>query len=178
MDLLDREYIETNTAFRRGRRVEAVARRWIGRARIRLTGGAPLARDRYGLPVSRPLQIATARFLVTTAYADADSIEAERRTIRRGIQDLFGVTRRQATAILRLAESDVDRRGHDPAAQVRDAFDTSQRMRIMGLAWELAYTDGLMPAFERVLADRVAAMAGLHPHQAVAARSFANPPWI
>ena len=122
--------------------------------------------------------MATARFLATTAFADADSIEAERRTIRRGIQDLFGLTRRQAWRILRAAENAADRDAHESAARVRDSFDTSQRMRIMGLAWELAYTDGLIPAFGRVLADRIGAMAGLHPHQAVAARSLANPPWI
>jgi len=137
-----------------------------------------LARDRRGEPVSRPLQVATARFLATTAYADADSIHAERRTIRRGIQDLFGVTRKQARAIVRAAEGDAGRGDPGFAAQVRDAFDTAQRMRIMGLAWELAYADGLIPAFERVLADRIGAMAGLLPHQAIAARSFANPPWI
>lgn len=156
----------------------AVARRWLGRARIRLIGGAPLASDRHGAPVSRRLQVATARFLATTAYADADSIEAERRTIRRGIQDLFGVTRREARTILRAAECAADRDAHQSAAQVRSAFDTSQRMRIMGLAWELAYTDGLLPAFGRVLAGRIGALAGLHPHQAIAARSFANPRWI
>lgn len=137
----------------------------------------PLSRDRNGRPVSRPLQIATARFLVSTAYGDADSIRAERRTIRRGIQDLFGVSRRTAQVILDAADRG-DPRGDEPAERVREAFGLDQRMRIMGLAWELAYTDGLLPIFERVLADRIGAMAGLRPHQAVGARSFANPPWI
>ncbi|MCP5065767.1 MAG: hypothetical protein GY946_04305 [bacterium] len=122
--------------------------------------------------------MATAHFLAMTAYGDADSIEAERRTIRRGVQDLFGLTRRQARLIVLSAESETDRDGHESAAQVCSAFDTDQRMRIMGLVWDLAYADGLIPAFGRVLADRIGAMAGLHPDQAVAARSFANPPWI
>ena len=152
-------------------------RRTLDRLRSRVTGRGPLARDRNGRRVSRPLQIATARFLAATAYGDGDSIRAEHRTIRRGIQDLFGVSRRSARMILEAAGRE-DPRGNDPAVCVRDAFDLHQRMRIMGLAWELAYTDGLMPIFERVLADRIGALAGLMPHQAVAARSFANPPWF
>ena len=176
--MTQQERIELEILSRAPRPGGAVARRWIGRARNRWVGSAPLACTRLGTPVSRRSQIATARFLATTAYGDADSIEAERRTLRRGIQDLFGVTRRQAWMIVRAAENDLDRDAHGAAAQVRDAFDTNQRMRIMGLAWELAYADGLIPAFGRVLADRIGAMAGLHPEQAVAARSFANPPWI
>lgn len=138
---------------------------------------APLAHDRLGRPVTRELQVATARFLTTTAYGDADSIGAERRTIRRGIQALFGLTRRDAQCIL----ADADREAYasdEPAARVRQDFDLDQRMRIMGLAWDLAHTDGLVPIFERVLADQVGALAGLHPHQAEQARSFSTSRWI
>ncbi|MBW2393782.1 MAG: TerB family tellurite resistance protein [Deltaproteobacteria bacterium] len=176
--MTEQERIELEMLSRAPRPGGTVARSWIGRARNRWIGGAPLATTRLGAPSSHRIQVATARFLATTAYGDADSIEAERRTIRRGIQDLFGVTRRQAWRVVRAAENDSNRDGHEAAAQVRDAFDTNQRMRIMGLAWELAYADGLIPAFGRVLADRIGAMAGLHPEQAIAARSFANPPWI
>ena len=153
------------------------ARRAWRRVVERALGAAPLAQDRAGRPVTRELQVATARFLTTTAYGDADSIGAERRTIRRGIQALFGVSRREAQGILAEADSS-DVLSDEPAARVRQDFDLDQRMRIMGLAWDLAHTDGLVPIFERVLADRVGALAGLHPHQAEAARSFATPRWI
>ncbi len=155
---------------------EGAARRIVERLRG-LWEDAPLAFDPLGRPVSRDLQIATARFLAITAYGDADSIGAERRTIRRGIQDLFGISRRAARRIVEEAGSG-EVPPEEPAAQVREEFDLHQRMRIMGLAWELAYADGLLPTFERVMADRVGALAGLHPHQAIAARSYANPPWI
>jgi len=144
---------------------------------VLLRSQPPLALDRFGKPAAHALQVATARFLTETAYGDADSIGAERRTIRRGIQSLFGLSRRQAGRILR----DADQRAassEEPAARVRAEFDLDQRMRIMGIAWDIAHADGLLPIFERVLADQVGALAGLHPHQAFAARRFATPRWI
>ncbi len=153
------------------------ARRLFARVLNRGDQQGALSQDRFGRPVGRSVQIATAQFLRVTAYGDADSIGAERRTIRRGIQGLFGLTRRNAEAIVDLAdrsETPLD----EPGALVREVFDVQQRMRIMGLAWELAHADGLLPIFERVLADRVGALAGLRPHQAFAARSLANPRWI
>ncbi len=148
-------------------------RRVVDRWRRRVSGAAPLACDVAGRPVSRRLQVATARFLAITAYADADSIDAERRTLRRGIRQLFGVSRREARRIVAQAEWQ-GTAWEEPAAQVRDGFGLEQRMRIMGLAWDLARADGLLCAFERVLAPRVGALAGLQPRQAEAARHYAN----
>ena len=148
-------------------------RRIVDRWRRRVSGAAPLARDVAGRPVSRRLQVATARFLAITAYADADSIDAERRTLRRGIQQLFGIPRREARRIVAQAERQCTDWG-EPAAQVRDGFGLEQRMRIMGLAWDLARADGLLPAFERVVAPQVGALAGLQPREAQAARCYSG----
>jgi uncharacterized tellurite resistance protein B-like protein len=137
----------------------------------------PLAHDAHGDLADFDLRVATVALLLETAWQDADYESHERRTILRGVEREFGLSRQDAESLM--AKADEARRSRDDvesfAAQLGGRYDREQRKRIAALVWKVVYADLVVAKAEVAFATRIALLAGLTPAECQEARerSFA-----
>jgi uncharacterized tellurite resistance protein B-like protein len=128
----------------------------------------PLAHDAHGDLADFDLRVATVALLLETAWQDADYESHERRTILRGVEREFGLSRQDAESLMAKADGAF-------AAQLAGRYDREQRKRIAALVWKVVYADLVVAKAEVAFATRIALLAGLTPAECQEARerSFA-----
>lgn len=137
-----------------------------------LEGGAPLATDKNGEPADPQLKVATAALLLEMAHHDDEYVHNEQKTILRGLEREFGLSRDDAFYLLARAERTRPKGGDMSAIgeQILSHYDHEQRKRIAVLAWKVVYADQIVDEAEVELAGRMMVAGGLTPEEAQEAR--------
>lgn len=130
-------------------------------------GGAPARAPRH-----EAHQLAAAALLVEAASMDDSFDTAERSTILKLLTAHFGLSAGDADELLRVAEAEVAESNHLYAftKTVKDAFDHEQRIEVLEMLWEVAYTDGELHDYEANLIRRVTGLLHLSDRESGAAR--------
>ncbi len=113
----------------------------------------------------RSLQLATAALLIEMSRADFEVGEEEKRTIEHGIRKSFGLTEEQTQEIVALAELEVKESVslYEFTRLVDENFSPEQKKHIVGLLWQVAYSDNRLEENEEYLIRKVAKLLRV-PH--------------
>lgn len=139
--------------------------------------GAP-AQSRSGAQADLELQAATAILLLEAAYGDESYAWREHRTIMKGLEREFGLSRKEALDLLERANEirpPVVKLA-DVTDVIRDRFDEEQRQEIRRLVQRVIETDGDVAEWEAAFASHVARALGLSGEDARAARQVGGQP--
>jgi uncharacterized tellurite resistance protein B-like protein len=115
----------------------------------------------------RSLELATAALLIEVSRADFDVSEVERSAIVEQVQKSFGISEEETRQIVQLAEEEVARAVslYEFTQLVDRQFTPDQKRHIVGLLWDVAFSDERIEAREESLIRKIASL--LHvPHEA------------
>jgi uncharacterized tellurite resistance protein B-like protein len=111
------------------------------------------------------LNLAVAALLVEVLRADYDVDEAERTQVVRSIGNILGLGPAESTALLELAERNVDQ-AHDLfqfTSMINASFTDAEKERLVEHLWQVARADATIHKYEEHLIRRIADL--LHvPH--------------
>ncbi|MCL4182271.1 MAG: TerB family tellurite resistance protein [Burkholderiaceae bacterium] len=120
-------------------------------------------------------QLAVAALLVEAVHADRHADVAERDAVASLLGEHFGLPEDEAERLVALAEGRFAAALDDWifANAVRRGFDHDERVEVLGMVWEVVYSDGRLAAFEMELLQRLSDALGVDPASAETARARA-----
>jgi uncharacterized tellurite resistance protein B-like protein len=123
-------------------------------------------------------EIAVVALLIEAAQIDRAGSADEQAAVLRIVRERFGLDAAIARELIATARSQLDASLEDWvfAAAVREGFTVDERAGILGLLWEVIYTDGRLAAFEESLMGRLARQlrVGEAASEAARAQAFAR----
>ena len=139
---------------------------------------ARLSRDPVAPPSddsAQQRQLAVAALLVEAVHADRHADAQERDAVVSLLRDHFDLPDDEAEHLVELAEGRFAAMLDDWifADAVRRGFDHDERVEVLGMIWEVVYSDGRLAAFEMDLLQRLSDALGVDPTSAEAARARA-----
>jgi uncharacterized tellurite resistance protein B-like protein len=136
-----------------------------------------LARDAHGDPADLDLRVATVALLLEIARHDDRYPSRELQTILHGVEREFGLSLKDAEALMGEAEQARRARGsvESFAEKLVRRYDREQRKRIAELVWKVVYADLVVERAEVAFATHVVELTGLTAKECQEARerSFA-----
>ena len=116
--------------------------------------------------------IAAGALLVEAATLDANYSENERKTIAAILRRQFGLVPAQAEELLNDAENRHGTSGdlHRFTQAIKQGFEPEERIAIIEMLWEIAYSDGVLHHYEANLLRRVAGLIYVTDRDAGSAR--------
>lgn len=120
------------------------------------------------------LELATAALLIEVSRSDFDVSEEERKAIEDRVRESFGLTEEETREIVALAEEEIARAVsiYEFTRLVDKSFTPEQKRHIVGLLWEVAFSDDRIEGREEHLIRKVATL--LHvPHEVFIAEKIA-----
>ena len=120
-------------------------------------------------------QVAAAALLVEAARMDDTFDASERTTILNLLTARFGLTALESEALLGAAEEKVAQSSqlYGFTRAVKDAFTNEQRIGLVEMLWEVAYTDGELHDYEASLIRRVTGLLHVSDRDSGTARKRA-----
>ena len=113
-------------------------------------------------PLSRDdkLQLATAALLVESAHMDGEFDGDERLSIRALLKSRFELSSEECSTLIEEADQAVRETSQLYAFTrvVKDCFDEAERVEMIEMLWEVAFSDGYADDFEHNLIQRVAGL--------------------
>lgn len=139
-------------------------------ARLSREPDAPQPGDR-----AQQRRLAVAALLVEAVHADRHADASERDAVVSLLRDHFELPGDEAERLVELAEGRFAAALDDWifANAVRRGFDHDERVEILGLIWDVVYSDGRLAAFEMNLLQRLSEALDVDPTSAEAARARA-----
>lgn len=123
-------------------------------------GGDDAASESSGPRGVDELQLAAAALLVEAARMDDNFGSDEHAVIERLLRDRFSLSAEEADALVGAADKAsseaVELYGF--TREIKDAFDSEERIRMIEMLWEVAYADGEVHDHEANLLRRVAGL--------------------
>jgi uncharacterized tellurite resistance protein B-like protein len=130
-----------------------------------------------GSPKDQPapvdeLQLAVAALLIEAACMDGDFGAEERETIRALLTEQFDLEAGEAEALLDEGEREIERAGElwRFARTIKDRYDEAERIHMLEMLWEVAYSDGVLHDFEANLLRRITGLLYVPDQESGAAR--------
>lgn len=117
-------------------------------------------------PSEQTLQLATAALLIEVSRADHELRNEERAAIEEALQRSFGLAREETRQLVALAEREVEEAIslYDFTRLVDRSFTPEQKKHIVGLLWDVAFSDARLDENEEYLIRKAAKL--LHvPHR-------------
>ena len=116
--------------------------------------------DNQEMVSSDELQLAAAALLVEAASVDGDFDTLERQSIHTIVETHFDLSVGETKTLVELAELEVEKSGQlfGFTRVVKDRYDDSDRIKMIEMLWEVAFSDGRADAFEKNLIQRVAGL--------------------
>ena len=111
-----------------------------------------------GEPSERSLQLATAALLIEISRADRQVKDEEQRVIADAVRRLFALSPNETEDLLRLAEAEATAAVsmYQFTSLIDKGFSPDQKLRIVGLLWQVAYADAEKDSHEEHLIRRIA----------------------
>ena len=108
--------------------------------------------------LERALHLATTALLIEISRADFEVADEERVAIEEALTRSFGLTEEETRAIITLAEHEVDASVsvYEFTHLVDESFTREQKKHIVGLLWEIAYSDDRLEEHEEYLIRKIA----------------------
>lgn len=125
---------------------------------------------------ARRLQIATGALLIELARADFDIADQELEAIADALQECFGLDTTETDDLIRLAEKKVQG-AHDYyqfTSLINDSFAPEEKIRLVELMWDVAYTDGRIDKYEDHLIRKIAGLLHVSHTDFIAAKHRAR----
>ena len=118
------------------------------------------------------VQAATAILLLEAAYGDAEYVWREKRAILKGLEQEFGLGRKETLELLgRVKEIRPPVVELEAAtALIRDRLDPAERADVVALIWDVVEADGVVEPWEEAFTRHIAKEVGLSEEQARGAR--------
>ena len=118
------------------------------------------------------IRLAAASLLVEAARLDGRIDDVERETVVRLLQQKFSVPGSEAQRLLAAAEGEAEESTqlYEFTRVVKDHFDHDQRVGLIEMLWEVAYSDGELHSYEASLLRRVAGLIYVSDAESGAAR--------
>jgi uncharacterized tellurite resistance protein B-like protein len=137
-------------------------------------GGEPADRSDEP-PPEDDLKLAAATLMIESARLDDTIDDAERERIRELVQWRFGLNESDAADLIRQAEglTQGPAHWHGLTAGLRDRLDDEERIQIIEMLWDVAYSDGHLHHLEANLLRRVASLLNVTDRASGAARQRA-----
>lgn len=106
----------------------------------------------------RTLQLATAALLMEVASADYEISASERDTVRRLVEENYGVTADEAAEIAARAEQDSNHVTslYPFTRMIMDECSMEDRVEIVNMLWQVTAADGIIDAHETHLVRKIA----------------------
>lgn len=131
--------------------------------------------DEPGLDTD-PLQLAACVLLLEVAYADGEFSESEREHLERVLERHFSLPPEAGRELLDLAEKErknaVDH--YEFTAQLRQGYDTGQKMVLAEVMWGVVLADGEIAEHEHYLTRKISNLLDLKPGYLAAAKKAAE----
>ena len=108
--------------------------------------------------LERALHLATAALLIEISRADFEVADEERIAIEEALTRGFGITESETREIVALAEQEVDASVslYEFTRLVDQNFTGDQKKHIIGLLWQIAYSDDRLEEHEEYLIRKIA----------------------
>ena len=108
--------------------------------------------------LERALQLATSALLIEISRADFEVADEERIAIEEALTRSFGLTDDETREIIALAEEEVDASIslYEFTRLVDESFTRDQKKHIIGLLWQVAYSDDRLEEHEEYLIRKIA----------------------
>ena len=108
--------------------------------------------------LERALQLATTALLIEISRADFEVADEERIAIEEALTRSFGLTDDETREIIALAEEEVDASIslYEFTRLVDESFTRDQKKHIIGLLWQVAYSDDRLEEHEEYLIRKIA----------------------
>ena len=108
--------------------------------------------------LERALHLATAALLIEISRADFEVADEERIAIEEALTGSFGLTEEETREIIALAENEVDASVsvYEFTRLVDESFTRDQKKHIIGLLWQIAYSDDRLEEHEEYLIRKIA----------------------
>jgi len=110
-------------------------------------------------------RLATAALLIEISRADFEVADEEKQAIEEALRDGFGISDEETKEIVALAEREVDEAIslYEFTRLVDESFTPEQKKHIVGLLWQVAFSDDRLEEREEYLIRKIAKL--LHvPH--------------
>jgi len=145
-------------------RIKAFVRSW--------ESGAPRG---GGVRAAEEYQVAAAALLVEAAQMDDSFDDRERTTILSLLTARFGLTPQEGDDLLGAAQEKVAQSSqlYGFTRAVKDAFTNEERVELLEMLWEVAYSDGELHDYEASLIRRVTGLLHVSDRDSGAARKRA-----
>jgi uncharacterized tellurite resistance protein B-like protein len=101
--------------------------------------------------------LAAAALMVEAAHMDETFGEEERQTISRLVQEKFGLSAEEAASLIAEAETAQSEANHllRFTRSIKDGYSFEDRVELIEMLWEVAYSDGELDKYEANLLRRV-----------------------
>lgn len=108
--------------------------------------------------LERALQLATTALLIEISRADFEVADEERIAIEEALTRGFGLSEDETGEIIALAEQEVDASVslYEFTRLVDESFTRDQKKHIIGLLWQIAYSDDRLEEHEEYLIRKIA----------------------
>ena len=117
-----------------------------------------IAEKKPVVSLERALQLATAALLIEISRADFEVADEERIAIVEALTQGFGLSEEETGEIIALAEQEVDASVslYQFTRLVDESFTRDQKKHIIGLLWQIAYSDDRLEEHEEYLIRKIA----------------------
>lgn len=116
--------------------------------------------------IERKLKLTCAMLMLEMIYVDENADEAEKKVIRRILQQQFGLSEDETEELLELAhEEKLDATSYYKFTSIiNENYSQDQKIKLVEQLWEIAYADKTIDRFEEHLVRKLAEL--LHvPHK-------------
>lgn len=139
-----------------------------------LENAPPPTADTVGAPYARR-DVAVVALLVEAAQIDRARNDEELAAVERIVRARFGLDAAASAQLIATARRLLDAALEDWvfAAAVRDGFTVAERAEILGLLWEVVYSDGKLARFEESLLSRLSSVLRVGDAESESARAQA-----
>jgi uncharacterized tellurite resistance protein B-like protein len=122
------------------------------------------------------LQVAAAALLIEVGRADFDMSDDELSGIGRALRNLFGLDQAQTDELIALARDEAENATsfHGFTRLVNEHFEQPERVQLLELMWQVAYTDDELEKHERHLIRKIAGLLHVSDQDYAAAKVHAR----
>ena len=120
--------------------------------------------ERPVVSMERAQKLATAALLIEVSRADFDVDSEEKNAIEDALRTSFGLSESETSDLVRLAEAEVEGSNslYEFTHLVDRSFTSEQKKHIVGLLWEVAYSDNRLEEREEYLIRKIAKLLHVH----------------